>query len=619
MKKKNGFTLIELLAVIIILGIILLITISTIPNLIEDAKKKAFEVSVDNIVRSAELIFWNNNLKGEEKNLEYYYENSQAVDDELKFKGQKPKKGTILVNDKGEVAIALSNGVWCAIKDYDNDNITFEKILEEECVLEYVNSIEFIDVLLGGFPEIDKLFNELALSSNGDVYVKGYGHLGFSDDREYIDEFAKIPGLKDIKKIYTAKNLMFALSDTNDLYWWGEAGFHEENDFIDTPTILMSNVKELYIFESYGDDYDDSAFYIHTMDDQIYFMGKNQEGILSGNNEPERDWYLEPILINNLTNVKKIISSYWYHRDGGIYALLNDGTVKVWGYNLAGATPDGENYGKNYALTPKTIPNLNDVKDILGSSTSVFAVLNDGNIKAWGANSYNMLGIDENSYIETPALIPGLNNVKKIITGGEYLSVALQEDGKVLASGRGKNGIFGDGNEETNSIYFDQFTLLQVDNIKDITSDFRRLLYLKNDGSLYHSGIRYLDFDFNFNEYSVELPSGFEQYAGVANCITKNFSNVVHHLIINNLAYAPSYCFSNYQPFEVNIDLELALSSVQNSQQLIQGYLSNVENNLSNFNITEISKFGKVSKLQKHGIIVKDRVYNFIPYPAPLE
>ena len=57
MKKKKGFTLIELLAVIVILAIISLIATPIVLNLIDSAKKGAFERSVEGVVRSANLFY----------------------------------------------------------------------------------------------------------------------------------------------------------------------------------------------------------------------------------------------------------------------------------------------------------------------------------------------------------------------------------------------------------------------------------------------------------------------------------------------------------------------------------------------------------------------------------
>ncbi len=53
-KRIKGFTLIELLAVIVILAIILLIAMPIVLNVINDAKKGAFESSAMGLIKTAE-------------------------------------------------------------------------------------------------------------------------------------------------------------------------------------------------------------------------------------------------------------------------------------------------------------------------------------------------------------------------------------------------------------------------------------------------------------------------------------------------------------------------------------------------------------------------------------
>ena len=55
MCKEKGFTLIELLAVIVILTVIALIAIPTVLNIIEKARKSAFQNSAYGIMESARL------------------------------------------------------------------------------------------------------------------------------------------------------------------------------------------------------------------------------------------------------------------------------------------------------------------------------------------------------------------------------------------------------------------------------------------------------------------------------------------------------------------------------------------------------------------------------------
>lgn len=52
---KKGFTLIEVLAVIVILAVIALITVPLIMNVLDKAKKGAFEDSAYGIIKAKEL------------------------------------------------------------------------------------------------------------------------------------------------------------------------------------------------------------------------------------------------------------------------------------------------------------------------------------------------------------------------------------------------------------------------------------------------------------------------------------------------------------------------------------------------------------------------------------
>ncbi|MGP4071707.1 prepilin-type N-terminal cleavage/methylation domain-containing protein [Piscibacillus sp. B03] len=76
LKKEKGVTLVELLAVIIILGIIALIAVPAIAGVIEDSKYNSLKSSAINAIEAAELYkVTNDELPGEDSNLEDYYDN----------------------------------------------------------------------------------------------------------------------------------------------------------------------------------------------------------------------------------------------------------------------------------------------------------------------------------------------------------------------------------------------------------------------------------------------------------------------------------------------------------------------------------------------------------------
>ena len=124
---KKGFTLIELLAVIVILAIIALIATPIILGIIKDAKENAFKSSIDGIVRTAltESVL---NIKGED--ILYKYENDNWTSNKLNIDRQIPKYIEIKVNKEGKVSYAITDGVYCATKEY-NSELNIKKISNE--------------------------------------------------------------------------------------------------------------------------------------------------------------------------------------------------------------------------------------------------------------------------------------------------------------------------------------------------------------------------------------------------------------------------------------------------------------------------------------------------------
>ena len=85
---KKGFTLIELLAVIVILAIIALIATPITLGIINNAKEKAFEQTINGIVKSATI---KSTMQKIENEILYKYENNKWVENKLNIDGGIPK------------------------------------------------------------------------------------------------------------------------------------------------------------------------------------------------------------------------------------------------------------------------------------------------------------------------------------------------------------------------------------------------------------------------------------------------------------------------------------------------------------------------------------------------
>lgn len=126
--KNKGFTLIELLAVIVILAIISLIAVPILLNVVEKSRKGAAIESVNGIISSAEKYYAQKLLNNNS------YENTiDLTSDILKYKGNKPEMGTLLIDVKGKIHVIAMYGKYCIEKKYDDES---PKIVnKEECTI----------------------------------------------------------------------------------------------------------------------------------------------------------------------------------------------------------------------------------------------------------------------------------------------------------------------------------------------------------------------------------------------------------------------------------------------------------------------------------------------------
>jgi len=137
-------------------------------------------------------------------------------------------------------------------------------------------------------------------------------------------------------------------------------------------------------------------------------------------------------------------------------ARRSDGTVWAWGEGNDGQIGDGEAQD-----TPRAVQVLRQVDG--GGTTLLIGVeavaagryhslaLRNGEVWAWGANNYGQVGAADNLPVYDVAVpvvresdgLPVTN--ARAIAAGQYFSLALTTDGKLLAWGRNNNGQFGNG------------------------------------------------------------------------------------------------------------------------------------------------------------------------------
>jgi alpha-tubulin suppressor-like RCC1 family protein len=151
-----------------------------------------------------------------------------------------------------------------------------------------------------------------------------------------------------------------------------------------------------------------------------------------------------PIPVSGLSGARSVAAS----GSAGL-ALMGDGTVMGWGNNGAGELGDGTITQRD---TPVPVKGLSGVTQIATGDQHSLALLENGTVMAWGYDDLDQLGpisameiCDSGAAcVRTPTPVPGLSNVKAIAAGESY-SLALLENGTVVAWGEGSWGQLGNG------------------------------------------------------------------------------------------------------------------------------------------------------------------------------
>jgi len=179
-----------------------------------------------------------------------------------------------------------------------------------------------------------------------------------------------------------------------------------------------------------------------------------------------------PTLIPGLSNVKQIACG-----NGHSLVLLNDGTVKAFGYNTSGQLGLGNT---TPYTSPIVIPSLTNVKQISCGSNHSLVLLNDGTVYGFG-NNIGQLGLGNTTDQHSPTLISSLSNVNQIACGSSH-SLVLLNDGTVKAFGYNNNGQLGLGN--TTSPYTTPTLIPSLTNVTQISGGQNYSLVLLNGGTV---------------------------------------------------------------------------------------------------------------------------------------
>ncbi|MFW6437374.1 MAG: RCC1 domain-containing protein, partial [Armatimonadota bacterium] len=151
------------------------------------------------------------------------------------------------------------------------------------------------------------------------------------------------------------------------------------------------------------------------------------------------------------------VTAGWRHT----VVLEDDGSVRAWGEGEWGQLGNGEFVDVDEpvsVLGPDGAGQLSDIVSVSAGMYHTLAIREDGSVWAWGANTFGQLGdgrwgIDASSAVPVRVLGVGgegyLQGVVAVAGGWDH-SVALLEDGTVVAWGSRCHGQLGDGIRDSN-------------------------------------------------------------------------------------------------------------------------------------------------------------------------
>lgn len=220
-------------------------------------------------------------------------------------------------------------------------------------------------------------------------------------------------------------------------------------------------------------------------DGTVWSWGSNTSGQLGHNVGGPSSVPVQVVTSSGpLTGIVKVDAGNFH-----VLALRDDGTVWAWGNNYLLQLGNGTNLSVWYAIQVKNAAGtgfLTNVADIDAGGNHSMALLNDGSVYVWGNNAYCQLGDGTTTSSNLPKTVSLGQAATKISAGGGR-SFATLADGTVKAWGEGSLGGLGLGTGVTATQPY-PVTIPGMTGVAEISAGTHHSLALMNDGTMKSCG-----------------------------------------------------------------------------------------------------------------------------------
>ena len=189
---------------------------------------------------------------------------------------------------------------------------------------------------------------------------------------------------------------------------------------------------------------------------EVYSWGSNSSGQLGDGGSST--YRASPSLVSTLAGPVRVAQTERTIAAGNAHSLavLSDGRIAAWGADTHGQLGNGLPKAPSQSSVSFTLPSGAAARAVSAGRDHSLAVDAGGLVFAWGRNTYGQLGDGTQTERVSPVQVEGLEHVVAVAAGGDH-SFALDENGVVWSWGRDNHGQLGD-----DATLLNRFTPAQV-------------------------------------------------------------------------------------------------------------------------------------------------------------
>lgn len=170
----------------------------------------------------------------------------------------------------------------------------------------------------------------------------------------------------------------------------------------------------------------------------------------------------------------------------GSFTLVrrSDGSIASWGFRGEGQRGDGSGGLASDTIGTVTLPAGRRAIEIAAGGAHGLALLDNGEVHAWGGNGSGQLALDNTLQSFSPVKVE-LPRPAIAIAAGRAFSVAVLDDGTVRTWGSNLLGQLGDAGREASS---EPLQAIGIDQVIAVAAGTDHVLALRSDGSVWAWG-----------------------------------------------------------------------------------------------------------------------------------